>query len=144
MSTFGYKTRRILPLFLSLLLPLSHQWPEMKSWLCPRNYGAFLHHGLSLTQQFLWQCRMGSLPNGKRLNALEWSKLVILYCWFVGSVYAPDMGFGSLRCVFNSLMHSLSRNSKADRISPSIPLQSWNVLSSCSKVSQPENKQWAK
>lgn len=47
------------------------------------------------------------------------------------------MGLASLRCVFSSLIHSLSRNSKAERISPSMPLHSWKVCSSCSKLSQP-------
>lgn len=52
-------------------------------------------------------------------------------------VWIPEIGLDSFRCVFSSLIHSLSRNSNADRISPSMPLQSWKVWSSCSKVSQP-------
>lgn len=50
---------------------------------------------------------------------------------------APEMGFCSFRCVLSRFKHSLSKNSKADRISPSMLLLSWNVFSSCSKVSQP-------
>lgn len=127
--------------------------------------GVSVRHELGQNLTFLWRRKKDSLQNRVRgvkcfrfLINLQFVALVydviINYLLFVDKKKLPsfikthscvcgerlpEMGLGNLRCVFSSLIHSLSRNSKADRISPSMPLQSLNVSSNCSKVSQPTN-----
>lgn len=52
----------------------------------------------------------------------------------------PVMGLTIFRCFSRSFMQELSKNSKAERISPSMLLQHWKVSRSCWKLEHPASR----